>query len=298
MSTAGAPRYVVGYSGDRRSRDAVRLGAALARDVGAELEIVLVLRADDPYRQAYPPVGDISPVLRRQAHQWLREAAALVPEGVTARTHVREAQSVPAGLVAAAAELGAAMIAVGAGTGGGRFTLGSVVNALLHSSPVPVALAPRRYPGDVPLTRLYAAVGARPGAHQVIREAVEAVERSGLELELISFLEGEAADPGATEQARRRVEEHLGAAAEEARRTRPATVRVASGRTLRKAAQDVDWAPGGILLIGSSRLARGRQTFLGTTAARLLKHIPVPMVVVPRPAPDAEQAQTEKEAAS
>ena len=62
------------------------------------------------------------------------------------------------------------------------------------------------------------------------------------------------------------------------------TVRVASGRTLKKAAQDVDWAPGGLLLIGSSRLAQGRQTFLGTTAARLLKHVPVPMVVVPRPA--------------
>lgn len=284
MTTAGVPRYVVGYSGDRRSRDAVRLGAALARDVGAELEIVLVLRADDPYQQVYPPVGDISPVLRRQAHQWLREAAALVPEGITARTHVREARSVPTGLVEAATELGAAMIVVGAGTGGGRFTLGSVVNSLLHSSPVPVALAPRRYPGDEPLTRVYAAVGTRPGAHQVIREAAEAVERSGLELELISFLEGEAADPDATEQARRRVEEHLAAAAAEARRTGPVTVRVASGRTLKKAAQDVDWAPGGLLLIGSSRLAQGRQTFLGTTAARLLKHVPVPMVVVPRPA--------------
>ena len=105
-----------------------------------------------------------------------------------------------------------------------------------------------------------------------------------LPLQLISFLEGEAADPDATEQARRRVEEHLAAAAAEARRTGPVTVRVASGRTLKKAAQDVDWAPGGLLLIGSSRLAQGRQTFLGTTAARLLKHVPVPMVVVPRPA--------------
>ncbi|MFF0903304.1 UNVERIFIED_CONTAM: universal stress protein [Kocuria sp. CPCC 205316] len=298
MTAAGVPRYVVGCSGDRRSRDAVRLGAALARDLGAELEIVLVLRADDPYQQVYPPVGDISTVLRRQAHQWLREAAALVPEGITARTCVREARSVPAGLVEAAAELGAAMIVVGAGTGGGRFTLGSVVNSLLHSSPVPVALAPRRCSGDERLTRLYAAVGTRPGAHQVIREAAEAVERSGLELELISFLEDEAADPDATEQIRRRVEDHLEAAAAEARRSGPVTVRVVSGRTLKKAAQDVDWAPGGLLLIGSSRLAQGRQTFLGTTAARLLKHIPVPMVVVPRSAPDADQARTEKETAS
>ncbi|MFF0990051.1 universal stress protein [Kocuria nitroreducens] len=293
-------RCVVGYNGDRPSRDALRLAAAMARTSGAELEIVLVLRADSPHQQVYPPVGDIGPVVRQQARTWLEDAERLVPEGVVARTHLREDDSAAAGLARTAGELGAQLIVVGAGTGAGRFSAGPVVDALLHSSPVPVALAPRRYPGDVPLTRLSVAVGTRPGAHQVIREAVRAVEHSELELELelISFLEGGAADPGTAEQVRRRVEEHLGAAADEAGRTRPVTVRVASGRTLKKAAQDVDWAPGGLLLIGSSRLAQGRQIFLGTTAARLLKHIPVPMVVVPRPAPDADQAQTEKEAAS
>lgn len=291
-------RYVVGYNGDRPSKDAVRLAAAMARAFGAELEIVLVLRADSPYQQVYPPVGDIAPVVRHQARTWLGEAQQLVPEDVVARTHLLEDGSAAAGLARAAEELGAQLIVVGAGSGAGRFSAGPVVGALLHSSPVPVALAPRRYAGDVPLTRLSVAVGTRPGAHQVIREAVRAVEHSGLELELISFLEGEAADPGTAEQVRRRVEEHLEAAADEARRTRPVSVRVAAGRTLKKAAQGVDWAPGGLLLIGSSRLAQGRQIFLGSTAARLLKHIPVPMVVVPRPAPDADQAQTEKETAS
>ncbi|MFI7579457.1 universal stress protein [Kocuria kalidii] len=298
MNGARPERCVVGYNGDRPSRDAVRLAGAMARAFGAELEIVLVLRADSPYQQVYPPVGDVAPVVRQQARTWLREAVQLVPEGVVARTHLREDESAAAGLVRAATELGAQLIVVGAGAGSGRFSVGPVVNALLHSSPLPVALAPRRYPGDVPLDRLYAAVGTRPGAHQVLREAVEAVERSGLELELISFLEGRAADPGTTEQARRRVEAHLEAAAEEVRRTRSVTVRVASGRTLKKAAQDVDWAPGGLLLIGSSRLARGRQTFLGTTAARLLRHLPVPVVVVPRTAPETRPDQTEKESTS
>ncbi|MEX5294076.1 universal stress protein [Kocuria sp. CPCC 205268] len=283
-------RCVVGVDGGRRGQDAVRLAAAIARAFGAELEIVLVLRTDSPYQQVYPPVGDVAPVVRQQARTWLGEAAQLVPQDVVARTHLREDDSVAAGLVRAAEELGAQLIVVGAGTGAGRFSAGPVVDALLHSSPVPVALAPRRYPGDVPLTRLSVAVGTRPGAHQVIREAVRAVEHSALDLELISFLEGEAADPGTAEQVRRRVEEHLEAAADEARRSRPVRVRVAAGRTLKKAARDVDWAPGGLLLIGSSRLAQGRQIFLGSTAARLLKHIPVPMVVVPRPDRTEEDA--------
>ncbi len=293
MTHWGPIRYVVGYSGDRRGRDAVRLGVAMARDIGAELDLVLVLRTDDPYQQVYPPVGDISDLLRDQAQQWLRDGAALVPAAITARTHLREAQSVSAGLTGAATEFGAAMIIVGAGTSGGRFRMGSVANALLHSSPVPVALAPRKYSGNKPLTRLYVAVGTRPGAHQVINEALEAIERSELEMELISFVEGEAADPE-TSARTRSVEDHLRAAAAIAGRSRPVTVRVAAGSTLKQAAKDVDWAPGGLLVIGSSRLAQGRQTFLGTTAARLLRHLPVPMVVVPRPAPDEDGDGTDK----
>jgi len=281
MTTPGR-RYVVGYSGDKRSKDALRLGVALARASRGELDLVQVVRTDDPFQPVYPPVGDVTPIIRRQARTLLEEAARTVPSDVVARTHVREHESVAAGLVAAAEELGAGLVVVGAGGGAGRFAVGPVAGALLHSSTVPVALAPRRYRGDAPLTRLYTAVGTRPGAHLVIDEAVAAVERSGLELVLISFLSGEDGEDDG--EARRAVQEHLERAAAEARRHHPVTVHVAGGRTLEQAARDVDWVPGGLLLIGSSRLARGRQTFLGTTAARLLKHIPVPMVVVPRPA--------------
>jgi nucleotide-binding universal stress UspA family protein len=307
MSTAGRPgaagtvRFVVGYGGDGRSRDALRLGVAAARAFGAELEIVLVVRADDPFRSAYPPVGDIGPVVREQARHWLREAQGMVPGDVVARTHLREAGSVAAGLLDAAAELAARLVVVGAGTGAGRLGLHPAVDALLHSSPVPVALAPRRYAGEVPLTHVYAAVGTRPGAHQVIEESVRAAERPGLELVLLSFLAGEDGSDGGA--ARRAVEDHLERAAAEVRRSSPVRLCVAGGSTLKKAVRAVDWAPGGVLLVGSSRLAQGHQIFLGATAARVLAHLPVPMVVVPRPAqetvPDpGVRDQTEKEAAS
>ncbi|WP_240624995.1 hypothetical protein [Kocuria tytonicola] len=54
-------RYVVGYGADKRSRDAVRLGVALARAFRAELEIVCVVRTDDPFSAASPPVGTSPP---------------------------------------------------------------------------------------------------------------------------------------------------------------------------------------------------------------------------------------------
>ena len=42
------------------------------------------------------------------------------------------------------------------------------------------------------------------------------------------------------------------------------------------------WLPGELLLVGSSRLAQPRRLFLGSTAAKMLDVIPVPMIVVPR----------------
>ncbi|HWV50485.1 MAG TPA: universal stress protein, partial [Microbacterium sp.] len=42
------------------------------------------------------------------------------------------------------------------------------------------------------------------------------------------------------------------------------------------------WLPGEVVLVGSSRLAQPRRLFLGSTAAKMLHELPVPMIVVPR----------------
>ena len=57
---------------------------------------------------------------------------------------------------------------------------------------------------------------------------------------------------------------------------------MAQGRTIEEAVDRLDWEDGESLLIGSSRLAQHRATFLGSTANRILRALPVPMIVVPR----------------
>lgn len=57
---------------------------------------------------------------------------------------------------------------------------------------------------------------------------------------------------------------------------------VADGDSIEAAVAELDWRPGEILLAGSGRLAQPRRLFLGTTAAKMLHQIPVPMVLVPR----------------
>jgi nucleotide-binding universal stress UspA family protein len=49
-----------------------------------------------------------------------------------------------------------------------------------------------------------------------------------------------------------------------------------------RAVDQVEWDPGEIALIGSSRLAQTRRTFLGSTAGKLVRTLPIPMIIVPR----------------
>ena len=55
----------------------------------------------------------------------------------------------------------------------------------------------------------------------------------------------------------------------------------ATGTTIEEAVRALDWHDGELVLVGSSRLAAPRHLFLGSTAAKMLRELPVPMIVVP-----------------
>ena len=77
----------------------------------------------------------------------LEEARERLSADVPATALVHHARSAPAGLLEVAERHDASLIAVGSSTAGalGQVTLGSVSSSLLHSSPIPVALATRGY---------------------------------------------------------------------------------------------------------------------------------------------------------
>ena len=49
-----------------------------------------------------------------------------------------------------------------------------------------------------------------------------------------------------------------------------------------QAFEDVGWQEGDVLVVGSSALGPIAQVFLGSRATKILRHSPVPVVVVPR----------------
>jgi nucleotide-binding universal stress UspA family protein len=281
-------RYVVGYSANARGHDAVNLAVSMARGRGASLDLVLVVPEVQQFGAAHAPKAGFESLLNEQAREWLDEALALVPADVPAKAHIRSGDSDAQALIEAAEELGADVLVIGATSNGlfKRFTIGSVASALLHASTVPVALAPHGYHRMDALTRISCGLGTRAGAEKLLDFAIGMAANRKVPLRVVSLLAldgGNSAD--AAEAAREYAEKALAAAAPVDPSGIPLTaktdVAVAHGRSIEEAVDDLDWEDGEVLVIGSSRLAQARSIFLGSTANRILRALPVPMLVVP-----------------
>lgn len=281
---------VVGYTATDAGADAAALGARIARSIGATLHLVIVLPAEGTRSPVVPPERAYEDHIRAQARGWLQGAIAQIPPGVTSSGHVRIAESFAEGLIAAGEEFGAGLIVVGAASGSlfGRHRLGSVASELLHSSTIPVALAPAGTSSqdDHVLPRVTVAVGTRPGAEVLLDEASSLAAQSGVDLRLVSLVPFDV-PPGLDTGAIRVVgdahaKDVLAGAEERLPEGLEATVEEAPGDTVEDAVANLSWLPGEIVLVGSSRLAQPRRLFLGSTAAKMLHELPVPMIVVPR----------------
>lgn len=281
---------VVGYTATDAGADAAALGARLARSLGAVLRLVIVLPSEGTRNAAVAPERAYEDHLRRQATQWLEEAVGGLPQELVRTGHVRFGESFAEGLIAAGEEFGARLIVVGAAGGSlfGRHRLGSVASELLHSSTIPVALAPAgtATDDDHVLPRVTVAVGTRPGAESLLDEAVAVAGDAHVALRLVSLVPFDVPPGLDTGSVRVVGDEHARSVLAVARGLLPdtveATIQEAPGDTVEDAVAHLDWLPGEIALVGSSRLAQPRRLFLGSTAAKMLHELPVPMIVVPR----------------
>ncbi|WP_349268718.1 universal stress protein UspA [Mycolicibacterium parafortuitum] len=291
-------RLLVGYLATPGGADALALAVRLARTLDAEIDICLVL-ARHGHLGSIVATGGYDQLLSEQAHEWLADALAAVPGDIVARTHAHFEDSFAAGLIDAARQLEASAIVVG-GSGGGlaaSFTLGAVVNELLNSSPLPVVVAPRGARDSTVdrVREVTCALGERPGAELLLDTAFRFARAAETPLRLVSLVALDPVPASAGRLGKHPAVEHAFRTLDAAKKSLPAgfpvTATVVEGGTVEQAVQSLAWQDGDLIMVGSSRLGLPRRTFLGTTAAKMLRVLDVPMVVVPKAEVGAEHAE-------
>lgn len=138
---------VVGYGPEARGNGALDLARMLADSSGQPLAVCCVIPERwEPVSVARSTDAEFERHLGGLAGRALERAQqALAACSVEVSFEVVTARSAPAGLLEAVERHGAALLVVGSSADGawGHIALGSVTDRLLHSSPVPVAVAPR-----------------------------------------------------------------------------------------------------------------------------------------------------------
>ena len=284
-------KLVVGYLATSGGADAVALATRFARTLGAEVEICIVLPRET--RLLGMLMGGFQERVADLAQSWRYLALASVPDDVVAHGHLSYDESFADGLVREALRLDAMTIVVGGSGGGlaGSYSLGSVVNELLYSSPVPVAVAPRgtRLSAIERVGEVTCAIGERKGADLLLDFAVQSSKAAGTPLRLVSLV---ALDPvfGYLRSDADSVRDHALAHARQTLETAkselpegfPVSSTIVDGPTIEAAVSKLEWHDGDMIIVGSSRLSAPKRIFLGSTAAKMLRVLDVPMVVVPR----------------
>lgn len=288
---------LVGYSPQESGAAALELGVVLARSLDEPLVVTTVVAS--PYVETRAPVdGDYLGLLRLWAERSLGTAKAAVPSDVHASFEVTEASSISSGLADAAARHQVSMVVLGSSAKGltGRITLGSVIDALTHGSRWPLALAPRGYRAadDERIDRITVLFSHAAAIDRLLTPARDLAQRLEVSVRFASFLvrplrrEAGLIEPSADDlvvnawASRTRsdlsalVRERVGGEDSEERFV------VGDGLTWAEAASDVPWREGDLAVIGPASSAPLSRVFLGLRASKILRSLPVPVLLVPR----------------
>jgi nucleotide-binding universal stress UspA family protein len=290
---------VAGYPPNRRGKAVLSLAALLARSSGEDLVVCIVaptpwlpgvVREDTAYQSQIDDMTDSA----------LAKARAELPSDVAATFTTVKARSAPTGLLEAAEQHQASLIAVGSSAAGllGHIALSSVADRLLHSSPVPVALAPRGFRAAevAKVARVTVAYTGSEQSDLLLGVAAVLACRFAATMRLASFavqpappmtarFRAESADvvgewKTSIQAAARRVLD--GDSAPKQSDADGPNVVIGQGNDWEAALNDVDWDDGDLLVIGSSESGPVARVFLGSRAAKIIRHTPVPVVIVPR----------------
>ena len=293
---------VVGFPTGHEDRSGLELAATLARSSGQDLDLVTVVPAAWPTPVAGHTDREFEDWARARGEEAVAAARGLLAHhcpDVQAKARWVSGRSAPGTLLDEAERVGASMIVVGAGHDGGygRVVLGSTAHRLLHSATVPVAVATRGYRASDHgrVVRATCAFRGDEASRRTLLQAAEVCRDVGAGLRIVTFaVRGRTMyPPEVATTAEDDVQGAWAAQAESMQRAAidelaaagplpdPLTHVVAAARDWAHALDAVPWERDEVLVVGSSSASLMSRLFLGSNGAKILRHSPVPSVVVP-----------------
>ena len=289
--------YLVGYGPRNDDRSAIELAFQLAR---SRPEPVIALSVV-PRGWGTPAAAGTD----REYELWAAEEGSQSAElaradfaehpGLEAEAAWVVGRSVPATLMEEAAARDAWIIVVGSAEDAepGRVRLTSKTDRLVHSSTLPVAIAPRSYRTTSGVERVTVGFRDDDAGWSLLDRVAELSRTEGARLRVVTFLvtparrpvtnsvphsETQVIDLWSVQAAAAQTEarEHLAALGLD-----DVEFALATGPDWPTAVSSVAWEDGDIMVVGSSSTHRLAQVFLGSSASKIVRNSPVPVVVLP-----------------
>ena len=293
--------FIVGHSPWHADLGLLDFAAQLARVEGESLRVVVVVPDAWPTPVAGDTDRDYQLWSAQQGSEGVAEAERVLADrspAVNAEVIWQPGRSVPRVLLAQAEEHGSTLIIVGSARHGpsGQITVSSKTTRLLHSSPTAVAIVPRGYHAarGSSIERATCAFRGDEASRSTLARSAEICRRTGCELRVVTFgvLGGRMYPPqvsGAEQMVLESWLESCSAAQQDAIASLvadgslPADVvsATAVGRSWADAMDGLDWHRQDVLIVGSSPTGAFSRIFLGSSAGKIVRHAPVPVIVVP-----------------
>jgi nucleotide-binding universal stress UspA family protein len=288
---------IVGFSASRQGSAPLNLAAQLARVTGEKI-VAAVIVERIPAARVSPIEDEFQSQVAAQATTSLQRVIDRLPHHLDVSIAVHQSSSVPQGLTELVDQHAADRVVVGSSSSGllGRIALGSVTDRLVHTAAVPVAIAPRGYPwSPAPVQRLTAAYGGAADAVGLIATTAELASRWSMRMRIASFTVrpfttfggavGHAAEDLVLQQWTRQTAESILTQLDAVRAEVPlpdVEVKVGVGTEWSQAVDSIGWESGDMLLLGSGAAGPATQVFLGSAASKIIRHAPVPVMIMPR----------------
>ena len=290
---------VVGYLAGKSGCAPLHLAVSAARTLGTSLTVVTIVPRPwtfpSPARVDAEYAAWADQLAADSAREAQRELESMCGDPLEVKYHSHAHRSVSGGLVEVLTELGAQLLVLGSSASGrlGQVVMGSTADRLMHSSPVPVMIAPRGYrspKGSGKLTRITCGYPGTPESAEVVRRMARVAKRLGVPMRVITFaVRGRTMYPP---EVSLHAEDSILAAWETQAAEMMAQLRkdgivgddvqlqVVSGNGWDEALDDAEWQDGEILALGTSPRGEIARVFLGTRGTKILRVSPVPVLVL------------------